>query len=117
MKNCSLIRLQKVHDLESFSRLLEVLQCGIITSYEWSVVAMLLPCTIFKILPLLYDCLWSREVFGWLEFNLPFQQKYGYIRDDGEVLVFQVYWFVGQDVVVNVYYISRGVAVRKVLNI
>jgi len=106
-----------VHDLESYLRLSEVLQFDIITSYEWSVVAMLLPCTILKILPLLNDCLWSREVFGWLEFNVPFQQKYDYIRDDGELLKFQVYWFVGQDVVVNMYYISRDVAVRKVLNI
>jgi len=24
------------------------------------------------------------EKVGWLEFNVPFQHKYGYIRDDGE---------------------------------
>jgi len=24
---------------------------------------------------------------GWLEFNVPFQHKYGYIRDEGESVV------------------------------
>ena len=25
----------------------------------------------------------AAELVGWLEFNVPFQHKYGYIRDDG----------------------------------
>jgi len=26
------------------------------------------------------------KLAGWLEFNVPFQQKYGYIRDEGKIV-------------------------------
>jgi len=35
---------------------------------------------------LLVGCQWLVPLVAWLEFNIPFQHKYGYIRDEGKLV-------------------------------
>ena len=42
------------------------------------------------LITILHNCS-RRQSNGWLEFNVPFQHKYGYIRDEGKVIIYTIY--------------------------